>query len=108
MPTSNYEQVKFRVNEPIDENDDDCEDDIFCGTGYVVLTTYEQVRQLSDVYVNHLWSYVILDEGQKIRNPDTDVTLACKVWCFYFGIFRHFSFSDDFSFRDFELLIDCF
>ena len=26
----------------------------------------------------HPWGYAVLDEGQKIRNPDTDVTLRCK------------------------------
>ena len=24
------------------------------------------------------WDYVVLDEGHKIRNPDAEVTLACK------------------------------
>lgn len=69
-----------RVNEAIDEKDyyekgPDC----FCGTGYAIVTTYESIRRFPDVWTSHQWSYVVLDEGQKIRNPDADVTLACKV-----------------------------
>lgn len=52
--------------------------DAFCGTGYAIVTTYESIRRSPDVWINHDWSYVVLDEGQKIRNPDADVTLACK------------------------------
>ena len=69
---------KYRINEPIDV-DDDADMDKFCGTGYVILTTYEQVRINVDLYTNHFWSYIVIDEGQKIRNPDAEVTLACKV-----------------------------
>ena len=69
-----------RVNEAIDEKDYiDKGADSFCGTGYAVVTTYESIRRLPDVWTSHQWSYVVLDEGQKIRNPDADVTLACKV-----------------------------
>lgn len=68
-----------RVNEAIDDEDfDDQGADAFCGTGYAIVTTYENIRRSTEVYTNHDWSYVILDEGQKIRNPDADVTLACK------------------------------
>ena len=68
-----------RVNEAIDEKDfDEQGADAFCGTGYVIVTTYESIRRSPDVWINHEWSYVVLDEGQKIRNPDADVTLACK------------------------------
>ena len=69
---------KYRTNEPIDETDEEGEDR-FCGTGYCILTTYEQVRRSAEVFTNHLWSYVIMDEGQKIRNPNADITLSCKV-----------------------------
>jgi DNA excision repair protein ERCC-6 len=51
---------------------------MFCGTGYAIVTTYENVRRHIDVYAAHQWSYMVLDEAQKIRNPDADVTLACK------------------------------
>ena len=68
-----------RVNEPIDETDyDQNEEHSFCGTGYVIVTTYESIRRSTDEWTNHNWSYVVLDEGHKIRNPDADITLACK------------------------------
>lgn len=76
-----------RVYEPIDERDlEESDPSSFCGTGYVVLTTYENIRRAADVWVNHQWSYVIMDEGQKIRNPDADVTLACKVSIYYVSV----------------------
>lgn len=68
-----------RVNEAIDENDwNTLDPHSFCGTGYAIVTTYENLRRNSDIYSAHEWSYVVLDEAQKIRNPDADVTLACK------------------------------
>lgn len=68
-----------RVNEPIDEADyNENAEHSFCGTGYVIVTTYESIRRSTDDWTNHSWSYVVLDEGQKIRNPDADITLACK------------------------------
>jgi SNF2 family DNA or RNA helicase len=68
-----------RVNEPIDEDDYNIyKEHSFCGTGYALVTTYESIRRTPEVWTNHTWSYVVLDEGQKIRNPDADITLACK------------------------------
>ena len=71
-----------RVNEPIDDDDYNCalngKEHSFCGTGYAIVTTYDSIRRSPDEWTNHNWSYVVLDEGQKIRNPDADVTLACK------------------------------
>lgn len=68
-----------RVNEAIDERDlEENGDDSFCGTGYVLITTFENIRRSSDIWVGHKWSYIVLDEGQKIRNPDAEVTIACK------------------------------
>lgn len=68
-----------RLYEAIDSEDrQTMEAHSFCGTGYAVLTTYENLRRNIDVYELHDWSYVVLDEAQKIRNPDADVTLACK------------------------------
>lgn len=68
-----------RLNEPIDDADwDTFEPHTFCGTGYAIVTTYENLRRNSDIYTAHEWSYVVLDEAQKIRNPDADITLACK------------------------------
>ncbi len=68
-----------KMNEPIDERDlEEIDPDSFCGTGYVVLTTFENIRRNDNIWNAHRWSYVIMDEGQKIRNPDADVTIACK------------------------------
>lgn len=68
-----------RLNEPIDEKDfNEHDPNLFIGTGYVVLTTYDNIRRHAETWVAHQWSYVIVDEGQKIRNPDADVTIACK------------------------------
>ena len=70
---------KNRVYECIDEEDrTKYPPHSFCGTGYAVITTYENLRLNMDPYVMHPWSYVVLDEAQKIRNPDADITLACK------------------------------
>jgi DNA excision repair protein ERCC-6 len=68
-----------RMYEPIDEKDL-CENDpnSFVGTGIAVLTTFEGIRRSTDDWVSHNWSYVVMDEGQKIRNPDAEVTIACK------------------------------
>ena len=69
-----------RLFEAIDEDDLVTRDPAsFCGTGYVFVTTYENVRRSPDVWINHAWSYVVMDEAQKIRNPDADITLTCKV-----------------------------
>jgi DNA excision repair protein ERCC-6 len=74
-----YKARADRVNEAIDEEDwNTMEPHMFCGTGYAIVTTYENVRRHIDVYAAHQWSYMVLDEAQKIRNPDADVTLACK------------------------------
>lgn len=70
---------KDRMYEAIDAEDEEKNaPHSFCGTGYAVLTTYENVRRNPDIYVAHSWSYVILDEAQKIRNPDADITLTIK------------------------------
>lgn len=42
----------------------------------VLVTSYACVSKLA--LHKHDWHYVILDEGHKIRNPDAQVTLACK------------------------------
>ena len=71
--------VYEKIADPQGFNGDDEEaDDSFCGTGYAVVTTYEHVRRNQDVYINHPWSYVVMDEAQKIRNPQADITLAVK------------------------------
>lgn len=46
--------------------------------GHVIVTTYAGLR----IHSRHLlpvdWGYAVLDEGHKIRNPNSEVTLACK------------------------------
>ena len=44
----------------------------------VVITTYANIRLYNNLLLRHHWDYVILDEGHKIRNPDAEITLACK------------------------------
>ena len=68
-----------RLYEPIDERDlNENDPNSFVGTGIVVLTTFEGIRRAPEEWIGYDWSYVIMDEGQKIRNPDADVTIACK------------------------------
>ena len=68
-----------RLYEAIDEADfENYDPDIFCGTSYAFITTYDNIRLDAETWQSHDWSIVILDEGQKIRNPDAEVTLACK------------------------------
>jgi DNA excision repair protein ERCC-6 len=70
---------KNRLFEAIDE--DDCisrDPSSFCGTAYAFVTTYENVRRNPDIWTHHPWSYIVMDEAQKIRNPDADITLVCK------------------------------
>lgn len=60
-----------RVNEPIDDEDWKTHDPhSFCGTGYCIVTTFENLRRNADIYTSHDFSYVLLDEAQKIKNPD--------------------------------------
>ncbi|CDR94228.1 SNF2 domain-containing protein / helicase domain-containing protein, putative [Babesia bigemina] len=43
-----------------------------------LITSYETLRvHIETINACH-WSYVVLDEGQKIRNPDAAITLAVK------------------------------
>jgi hypothetical protein len=44
----------------------------------VVLTTYEGLRAGREHLLDVRWGYAVLDEGHKIRNPDTEVTLVAK------------------------------
>ncbi|KAF9114472.1 hypothetical protein BGX27_010702 [Mortierella sp. AM989] len=46
--------------------------------GHVIVTTYAGLRIHSSRLLRKRWSYIVLDEGHKIRNPDADITLACK------------------------------
>ena len=62
-----------------DSDDEEKKKPIDVGAAYVVVTTYDALRREDhEVLLMHPWSYAIMDEGQKIRNPDTSITLATK------------------------------
>lgn len=42
--------------------------------GVVVVTSYEGMKSLKALLLPCNWDYCILDEGQRIRNPDVKVT----------------------------------
>ena len=44
----------------------------------IIVTSYSTLRIMQDELLRYRWDYVILDEGHKIRNPDAEITLACK------------------------------
>ncbi|KAG1458747.1 hypothetical protein G6F56_006323 [Rhizopus delemar] len=46
--------------------------------GGVLITTYSGVQTYRELLLKHKWGYVVLDEGHKIRNPDSETTLAIK------------------------------
>ncbi|SSD58398.1 related to DNA repair and recombination protein RAD26 [Saccharomycodes ludwigii] len=46
--------------------------------GHILVTTYVGLKINSDRLLKVNWSYVILDEGHKIRNPNSDISLTCK------------------------------
>lgn len=43
-----------------------------------IVMTYEGFRRNADMLAGLPWQYAILDEGHKIRNPDTDIAKAVK------------------------------
>ncbi|KAI9343810.1 SNF2 family N-terminal domain-containing protein [Pilaira anomala] len=46
--------------------------------GGILITTYSGVQSYREILLKHRWGYVVLDEGHKIRNPDSSTTLAIK------------------------------
>lgn len=46
--------------------------------GHVLVTTYAGLQTYSDVLIPVIWDYAVLDEGHKIRNPNTAITIYCK------------------------------
>ncbi|TQN68806.1 DNA repair and recombination protein RAD26 [Colletotrichum shisoi] len=46
--------------------------------GHVLVTTYAGLQSYEDDLLSQEWGYAILDEGHKIRNPNAEVTIACK------------------------------
>ncbi|OAX83254.1 hypothetical protein ACJ72_02384 [Emergomyces africanus] len=46
--------------------------------GHVLVTTYSGLQTYSSLLIPVDWGCAILDEGHKIRNPDTAITIHCK------------------------------
>ncbi|KAL2136355.1 hypothetical protein VTI74DRAFT_4187 [Chaetomium olivicolor] len=46
--------------------------------GHVLVTTYAGLQTYGDVLIPVNWGYAVLDEGHKIRNPNTAITIYCK------------------------------
>ncbi|EGE09461.1 DNA repair and recombination protein RAD26 [Trichophyton equinum CBS 127.97] len=46
--------------------------------GHVLVTTYAGLQTYSSLLIPVDWSIAVLDEGHKIRNPDTSITIHCK------------------------------
>ncbi|CCU79633.1 DNA repair protein Rhp26/Rad26/DNA repair and recombination protein RAD26 [Blumeria hordei DH14] len=46
--------------------------------GHVLVTTYAGLQTYADVLIPVNWGYAVLDEGHKIRNPNTAITIYCK------------------------------
>lgn len=46
--------------------------------GHVLVTTYAGLQTYGDVLIPVDWEYAVLDEGHKIRNPNTTITIYCK------------------------------
>ncbi|KAL2753300.1 hypothetical protein ACRALDRAFT_2021721 [Sodiomyces alcalophilus JCM 7366] len=47
--------------------------------GHVLLTTYSGLHTYADELVDIEWAYAVLDEGHKIRNPNAEITITCKM-----------------------------
>lgn len=41
--------------------------------GVVMVTSYEGLKSLKRLLLSYDWDYCVLDEGQRIRNPDAEV-----------------------------------
>ncbi|KAF2863796.1 hypothetical protein K470DRAFT_254688 [Piedraia hortae CBS 480.64] len=46
--------------------------------GHVLVTTYTGLQTYADQLIPVDWGYAVLDEGHKIRNPNTRITIYCK------------------------------
>lgn len=56
--------------------------DIWSSKG-VLITTYNGLLQHINNLLKNNWHYVILDEGHKIRNPDSKVSTFNLCYSFY-------------------------
>ena len=46
--------------------------------GHVLVTTYSGLQNYAELLIPTDWEYAVLDEGHKIRNPNTAITIFCK------------------------------
>ncbi|KAL9096786.1 MAG: hypothetical protein Q9165_001274 [Trypethelium subeluteriae] len=46
--------------------------------GHVLVTTYSGLQTYARLLIPIDWEYAVLDEGHKIRNPNTAITVYCK------------------------------
>lgn len=46
--------------------------------GHVLVTTYSGLQSYAELLIPIDWGYAVLDEGHKIRNPNTSITIYCK------------------------------
>lgn len=46
--------------------------------GHVLVTTYSGLQTYAELLIPVNWEYAVLDEGHKIRNPNTAITIYCK------------------------------
>lgn len=46
--------------------------------GHVLVTTYSGLQTYAELLIPTEWGYSVLDEGHKIRNPNTAITIYCK------------------------------
>lgn len=46
--------------------------------GHVLVTTYSGLQTYAELLIPTDWQYAVLDEGHKIRNPNTAITIYCK------------------------------
>ena len=46
--------------------------------GHVLVTTYSGLQSYAELLIPTDWEYAVLDEGHKIRNPNTSITIYCK------------------------------
>ncbi|KAL9104730.1 MAG: hypothetical protein Q9163_000342 [Psora crenata] len=46
--------------------------------GHILVTTYSGLQTYAELLIPVDWDYAVLDEGHKIRNPNTAITIYCK------------------------------
>ncbi|MCJ1277680.1 hypothetical protein MMC21_005494 [Puttea exsequens] len=46
--------------------------------GHILVTTYSGLQSYAELLIPIEWEYAVLDEGHKIRNPNTGITIYCK------------------------------